>query len=275
MISLSNFIKQRYVINLESEKVIINSDDKYLAHNGMHMDSIAFPTVEVLPNANEVSDGFQAGLNAEEVFIEPQPDPEEILEEARQEAERILAEARKNAQQIKNDASSQAERLYEQKRKEGYDFGVSQTRKELEAEKNKLRAEQQVLNSSLQRDYEEKLNSLETDLVDIMIQVFWKVFHVQFDNKKQILLHLIKDTLMGIDSGKVFHIRVAESNFKFIESHVTEIKEKIGNDVSIDVINDMLLDDSACMIETENGVFNCGIDMVLDNLEKDIRSLSR
>ena len=80
---------------------------------------------------------------------------------------------------------------------------------------------------------------------------------------------------MGIDSGKVFHIRVAESNFKFIESHITEIKEKIGNDVSIDVINDMLLEDSACMIETENGVFNCGIDMVLDNLEKDIRSLSR
>lgn len=275
MISLSNFIKQRYVINLESEKVIINSDDKYMASSGMRMDSIAFPTVEVMTEASEVSDGFQAGLNAEEVYITPQPDPEEILEEARQEAERILEEARANAKQIKNDAASQAERLYEQKRQEGYNLGVTQMRQELEAEKNKLRAEQQILKNNIQKEYENKLDSLETDLVDIMIQVFHKVFHIQFDNKKQILLHLIKDTLMGIDSGKVFHIRVAESNFKFIESHITEIKEKIGNDVSIDVINDMLLEDSACMIETENGVFNCGIDMVLDNLEKDIRSLSR
>ena len=29
------------------------------------------------------------------------------------------------------------------------------------------------------------------------------------------------------------------------------------------------------VIETENGVHNCGIDTVLDNLEKDIRSLCR
>lgn len=275
MISLSNFIKQRYVINLESEKVIINSDDKYMANNGMRMDSIAFPTVEVMPNVNENFDGFQPGLNAEEVYIEPQPDPEEILEEARLEAERILAQARAQALQIKDDAVVQAEKLYEQKRQEGYNLGVSQIHQELETEKNKLYTEQQILKSNLQREYEEKLDSLESDLVDIMIQVFHKVFHIQFDNKKQILLHLIKDTLMGIDSGKVFHIRVSENNFKFIESHVAEMKEKIGNDVSIDVINDMLLEDSACMIETENGVFNCGIDMVLDNLEKDIRSLSR
>ena len=68
---------------------------------------------------------------------------------------------------------------------------------------------------------------------------------------------------------------MAENNFKFIESHVADIKEKIGNDVNIDIINDMSLDENACLIETENGVYNCGIDMVLDNLEKDIRSLCR
>ena len=51
MISLSNFIKQRYVINLENEKVIINSDDKYMAQNGQRMDSISFPSVEVVPDS--------------------------------------------------------------------------------------------------------------------------------------------------------------------------------------------------------------------------------
>ena len=54
---------------------------------------------------------------------------------------------------------------------------------------------------------------------------------------------------------------------------VKMVKEKIGNDVNIDVINDMSLEENACLIETENGVYNCGIDMVLSNLEKDIRSL--
>ena len=276
MISLSNFIKQRYVINLENEKVVINSDDRYMEYSGgQQMSSLSFPTVEVSDAYEEYEDEFQAGLQAEEIYVEPQPTVEEILEEARQEAERILAETGAKVAQMENEASHHAELLYEQKRQEGYNLGVSQSQEELELQKNKLQSEYQALGESLQSEYEEKLDALEHDLVDIMIQVFHKVFHIQFENKKQILLHLIKDTLLGIEGGKVFHIRVAESNFKFIESHVAEIKEKIGNDVSIDVINDMLLDENDCMIETENGVYNCGIDMVLDNLEKDIRSLCR
>jgi len=275
MISLSNLFKQRYVINLENEKVVINSDDKYRAQNQGQMDSLSFPAVEVVPNSEEILDGFLAGLDAEEITAEPQPTPEEILEEARQEAERILAEAGAKAAKMENEASHHAELLYEQKRQEGYNFGVEQFQKELEEEKSKVQAEYEALKENLQAEYEAKMDTLEHDLVDVMIRVFHKVFHVQFDNKKQILLHLIKDTLLGIDAGKVFHIRVAEANFKFIESHVADIKEKIGNDVDIDVINDMSLTDDDCMIETANGVFNCGIEMVLANLEKDIRSLCR
>ncbi len=276
MISLSNLFKQRYVINLENEKVVINSDDKYMANTGgQQMDSLSFPAVEIAPDSEEILDGFLAGLNAEEVYVEPQPTPEEILEEARQEAERILAEAGAKAAQMENEASHHAELLYEQKRQEGYNQGVAQIQAELEAEKSKLQSEYEALSNSLQEEYETKLDTLEEDIVDVMIRVFYKVFHVQFDNKKQILLHLIKDTLLGIDAGKVFNIRVAEANFKFIESHVADIKEKIGNDVSIDVINDISLEDNDCIIETETGVYNCGIDMVLNNLEKDIRSLCR
>ena len=84
-----------------------------------------------------------------------------------------------------------------------------------------------------------------------------------------------KDTLLGIDSCKEFIIRVAECNYKFIESHVADIKEKIGNDASIDIVNDMKLEENDCIIETATGVYNCGIDMVLSNLEKDIKSLCR
>lgn len=275
MISLSNLFKQRYVINLESEKVVINSDDKYMAHNQGQMDSLSFPAVEVVPGSEEILDGFLAGLNAEEITAEPQPTPEEILEEARQEAEQIIAKAQAEAAQIANEASHHAELLYEQKRQEGYNEGVSQVQAELEQEKTKLQSEYEALSESVRAEYESKFDTMEQDIVDVMIRVFNKVFHIQFDNKRQILLHLIKDTLLGIDGGKVFNIRVAEANFKFIESHVAEIKEKIGNDVNIDVVNDMTLSEEDCIIETENGVHNCGIDMVLGNLEKDIRSLCR
>ena len=116
-------------------------------------------------------------------------------------------------------------------------------------------------------------NQLESEIVDAMIRVFHKVFGIQFEDKKEILLHLINNTLMNVDTGKSFRIRVSSENRKFLETHIPEIKERIGNDISIEVVNDMGLTEEGCIIETEGGVFNCGLDMQLSNLEKDIKSL--
>lgn len=272
MISLSNLFKQQYVINLGTETRVINADERFKK----------LEVAQVIPTSEEIIDGFIEGLEAEEVLIEPEITPEEILEQAQKEADGILVFARLEAEKITDESKKQAELLYEQKKQQGYQEGVSRLQDEILERKAKLQEEfdQKTLElnqtcEAVKAEYEAKLDALETDMVDIMIQVFHKVFNVQFDNKKQILLHLIKDTLLGIDAGKNFVIRVADSNYKFIESHVADIKEKIGNDVSIDVVNDRTLEESDCMIETATGVYNCGIDMVLSNLEKDIKSLCR
>ena len=278
MISLSNLLKQQYVIHLGNETRVINGDERFV-QEGYGRGNTSNGAVS---SSEESVDGFLAGLDAETVQIEPEVKVEEILEQARNEAEGILVFARLEAEKLTDEAKKSAELLYEQKKQQGYQEGVSRLQDEILERRAKLeeefRAKEADLEQTaqmLQAEYEEKLESLEKDMVDVMIQVFHKVFNVQFDNKKQILLHLIKDTLLEIDTCKYFVIRVADSNYKFIESHVADIKEKIGNDVTIDLVNDRTLEENDCMIETPTGVFNCGIDMVLSNLEKDIKSLCR
>ena len=286
MISLSNLVKQHYVINLGNETRVINSDERFKAGLGAAVLREGDVTGAVFegqaPSSEEILDGFLEGFSAEEVELVPQITPEEILEQARAEAEGILVVARLEAEKMADNAKKQAELLFEQKKQQGYQEGVSRLQDEILERKAKLEedfrqkeVELEQTAQLLQNEYEEKLDVLETDLVEIMIRVFHKVFHVQFDNKKQMILQLIKDTMLGIDSGKNFTIRVSESNYKFVESHVADIKEKIGNDVTIDVVNDLNLEENDCMIETATGIYNCGIDMVLSNLEKDIRSLCR
>ncbi len=266
MISLSNLLKQCFVINRENEKRVINADEKY---------SNAFQRVEeeTAPSSEDILDGFLAGIEAEEIILEPQITPEELLEQARAEAEKILATAKAEAVIIADDARKEAELLFEQKKVEGYNAGVSNMNKELQDEKTRMQEELSQMKRKLQSDHDTKMESMESDIVDAIIAVFNRVFDIQFDNKKQILLHLINNTLMNVEVGKEFHIRVSEANFKFIESHIADIKEKIGNDINIEIVNDMTLGPEDCVIETEFGVFNCGIDMELANLEKDIRSL--
>ena len=257
-------------MNVETKTRVINSDDRFTGFQALRADTY------VVDESNEdFEDEFFEGLEAEEVFLEPQPTPEEILEEARMQAEHIVAEAQAEALAINREAKRQADMLFERTKLEGYKEGASKLQDELMAKsaeyEQKYKEKEQVLWS----EYEEKLDTLEADMVDIMIRVFNKVFHIQFDNKRQILLHLIKDTLLGIDAGKNFVIRVSENNYKYVESHVADIKEKIGNDVTIDVVNDMTMGEESCIIETATGVYDCGIDMVMTNLEKDIRSLCR
>ena len=278
MISLSNLLKQQYVIQLENDARIINGDERFV-QGGYTRVAVSN---DMAPSSEEIIDGFLAGLDAETVQVEPEVTAEEILQQAQTEADGILVFARLESERLIDEAKKQADLLFEQKKQQGYQEGVSRLQDEilerraiLEEEFRKKEEELEQTAQMLQTDYETKLEALETDMVDVMIQVFHKVFSVQFDNKKQILLHLIKDTLLGIDAGKNFIIRVADSNYKFIESHVDDIKEKIGNDVTIDVVNDRNLEENDCMIETATGVYDCGIDMVLSNLEKDIRSLCR
>jgi len=276
-------------MNLIPEKLIIDADERFVNSLNQPKDSgndgvnRRIVGAGDYPDSEQILDGFLAGLSAEVVDIEsleefeaePQPTTEEILDEARQEAEQIVATAKVQALQIEAEAKRQSDMLYERRKQEGYHDGVSKLQDELLERSEAMKLDYQEKERLLKNEYNQKMDALENDMVDIMIQVFHKVFHVQFDNKKQILMHLIKDTLLGIDAGKHFIIRVAECNYKFIESHVADIKEKIGNDVTIDIVKDALLEESDCMIETETGIYNCGIEMVLSNLEKDIKSLCR
>lgn len=279
MISLSNLLKQQFCYNIGTEMRVINADERYKQISAREslgetllLEGI---TGSSIPTSEEIIDGFLSGLDAEEIHLEQTVTPEELIKKARQEADAILDEARAKAAEIIEDAKQEAEVLCEQKSQQGYQDGVARLQDEIMKQRTVLQDEFEDIKQSLQAEYEEKLDGLETDMVNVMVRVFEKVFHIQFDNKKQILLHLIKDTLLGIDAGKNFVVRVSDGNYKFIESHVADIKEKIGNDVSIDVVNDLNLMENDCIIETATGVYNCGIDMVLSNLEKDILSLCR
>lgn len=272
MISLSNLLKNCFVVNQESQARVINADDRYVPKNASAQ-NVFSNFQDNYSEEDDASDGFLAGLNAEEVYVEPEVLPEELLAQARAEAEMIVASAQAEAIRISDNARLEAEKIFERSKLEGYNEGSAKLRSEVADEKARMQEELVELKHQLKDEYQKRMEVMESDIIDAVILVFRHVFNIQFENKKQILLYLVHNTLMNVEVGKEFHIRVSSANYKFFESHIGDIKEKIGNDVDIEVVNDMTLGAEDCIIETESGVFNCGIDMELSNLEKDIRSL--
>ena len=161
----------------------------------------------------------------------------------------------------------------EEQKKIGYMEGGKEKEAALEAEYREKEQGLETRKQELESQYEKNVNAMEGDIVDAVIQVFDKVFHIQFENKREILYSLVKNVLMDIEVGDEIRIHVNEANREIIEAHMDEIREIVGQKVSIEFVHDAKMQDDQCKIETSFGVFDCGIDTQLENLLKDIKSL--
>lgn len=222
----------------------------------------------------KADDTFSEGLSAD-VITEQNADveKEKLLENARLEADKIINDAKAEADRLMDEAKQRAQILYADNKSKGYADGLDEQQNEFEQKKTDLEKELAEKKASLEDEYNKYSDELESDLVEAIIKVFDKVFHIQFGKSKEILLHLVKNTISKVEVGREFRIHVAHTNYKFMLSHLDEIKERIGNDIDIEVVNDANLEASDCQIETSFGVFDCGIDMELNNLVNDIKAL--
>lgn len=192
---------------------------------------------------------------------------------ARKEAERILEEAREETESLLKQAEMEIEGIRETAHKKGYQEGQTQLERELSERQGQLEGAYREKAAALEQDYLTKQEQMEEELVDVILEVFNKVFHIQFDNKKHILMHLINDAIMDIEGEKRFRIKVSEDNVQFLENHKEDIMDRVGHDIELEILTDSTMDGNACVIETESGVFDCSLGTQLENLMKDIRSL--
>lgn len=267
MRSLSNLYKQWLVMTDDTNARVINSNAimEQRMEKGMPLYQHGEPGAFM---EGIVSD-FGNDIKAEEE-AEPEID---YVQLAKEEAERILAEAERQAEQLVNQAQAERQGIMETAKKQGYAAGEKQHQQEFEQLRMELETGYQQKNSQLNEEYLKKRETMENDLVDVILEVFNKVFHIQFDNKKDILMHLIEDAILNIEGEKKFRIRVAAENVPFLENHREEMLDCVGQTIEIEFLSDSTMDGNNCIIETDSGVFDCSLGVQLENLIKDIRSL--
>ncbi len=267
---MSNLYKQRYVVTDGSNTRIINS-------NALVEEKLGELARQAQLQRQPDEDGFVAGINMEAVEVIPKEETismEEMLEQKAAEAKEILESANSQAEAVVASANEQAEAIRQQAKEEGYQQGLLEGRQKAQEEAEELRQQIDDERKSMQEVYQQQLEELEPKLVDVVADVFEHVFHVQFDDKKEILIYLIQNTILGIEDAKEFQIKVGIEDFHFLEKHKQEIQEKVGQSVKIELMADAGMKDGQCVIETDSGVFDCGRDVQLENLIKALRSLS-
>lgn len=274
---MSNLIKYNNFVVKEKNSVVIDSNAKILEKLNKIKETLKPEMQERIPDP----DGFISGLNAsvveqlvgDEEYLgeegyenepaELTPTPEEILESARLEAEQIIAEAKAEAIQIRSTAKDN-----------GYADGIALASASFDQKTAELEEDFNSRMQSLEAEYKERFDKMEPELVDALLKVFEKVTHTMAEDKKDMILFLINSVMRNTDLSKDFFIRVSPEDYKFTLNNQNRIYSSVAKDVHIDIAEDATLSRNQCIIETDAGVFDCSLDIQLENLIKDIRLLS-
>lgn len=218
-------------------------------------------------------DGFSECLFEDPLAIPPELEID-YVERAKEKAERIVSKATADAEVILKRAAQEAENLKENARKQAEEKGYAQAMERVQTEESKMRSQLEYMRQEQERSYARQLDAMEPELMDAVIEVFDRVLRTDFARRRKILLHLIRQTVQHIKNSREFRIRVSEEDYETVSAGREEILKKIGGDVILDVIMDESLIQGQCTIDTDEGIFECGIDAQLENLTRDLRALS-
>lgn len=282
----SNLLKQYYVsVDFEKARVIDTNElaQKKIAElNRKMQQSVRERGLDEFEA--EFTDGIEALRVAE--LLDDNGDSEGVMksapvyegpseEEIQQMIEERLQEANRQAEEIINAAHNEADTIRKQAHsdgaRKGYDEGKIRAQAEYQAKENELLQKEK----QLEKDFDAKVSQLEPMFIDTITDVYERIFNVELSEYQDMLVYLVESVIRKNDEDLQFMVHVSPKDFKKVYEKKADLLSKIVRDnIKLEVIEDVTVSEKQCIIETENGIYDCGIDTQLEELKKRIRALA-
>lgn len=252
---------------LKFHAVVCDEHTKMIDYNDLIEERLKERVQQKQNQEEEPEDGFVAGLEIKEIDVveeEQEADAEELLKQSREEADRLVEEARRQAEELMAQA-------LEEGRRQGYEEGMAKA----QAECDKRITELNQKEAQLQQKYQNQIKEMEPNLVEKILEVVEHVVSVEVKDKQDMVIHLLEGTLNHINSSNQFMIRVAKEDYGLVKDNKSLLEEQVIKNSNIEIVEDLCLGKNQCMIETDGGIFDCSLDVQLENLKKAILILAR
>ena len=278
-----NLYKSGWVVMNQDDARVI--DNNALVEEKMNASSRAAVQSEmpIEPAADE--DGFKSGLEAESIdalfasedsgFLkneELEKEKEELLLEI--EATKVeLSELRMQAdgmlEEAKAEIGNMQMKAYEEAKNQGYQEGERLGRLESDAAKKEYEDKKKELVTY----YEKKVKELEPEFIETLTGIYEHIFKVDLSSYKELIFHLFENAIQKTDGSSSLLLHVSKADYESVAEKKEYLKSQVGN-ASVEVIEDITLSELQCYIETDNGIYDCGLDTQLEELARKLKLLS-
>lgn len=241
-------------------------------------------------HSNIDADGFVNGLKADVVEqlltgSEDENENEAVDSQNPDDVKNQLAaaieEANEQARSIKDEANEvlaqahmEAGKIIEDAKRTGYEQGACNAREEYESKAEALEREYEQKKAQLEKEYNDLKAAIEPELVETITEVFRKITYTVAEDNKEIIIGLINGVMKNSDISNEFVIRVSPDDYRFLVNNQGKIYCAVSKEVNMDIVEDAAMKKNQCIIESDTGVYDCSLDIELNNLIRDIKLLS-
>lgn len=275
----SNLLKYNFTYVNGDEKRVIDTNE------------LAAKKIEVLASrqsaASDEDAGFAGGLDAErieELFADADgeggqsgsnlmkampevpagPTPEELLAEAQQKITAMQDAAKAELEQ-------ERQRVLAEARETGYAEGSRKAAGEYRTKQQEL----ENYRASLEEEYRKNIDELEPKFIDTLTGIYEHLFHVELENYRDILVYLIHSAMRKAEGARDFIVHVSGDDYPYVSMQKKQLLTGLSAPgAAVEVIEDALLGKNECTIETNAGIFDCGLETELTELTKKLKLLS-
>ena len=240
------------------------------------------------------TEGFVQGIKAEQVTeligegmeqvpeepVNTVPESELMLQQAQEEIENMKAQALAEIEEARVQIIEEAKKAgyqegFAQGKKEGFDKGHVDGLNSVAAEREEALREASMRIAQVEEVYQKKIDELEPQFIEMLTGIYEHIFHVSLKNSRDLVVYLIANTMRNLEGNNGYLIHVSREDYPFVSMQKKELVKGTGISVDdIDILEDATLGRSECMIETGNGVFDCGLGTQLEALNEELRLLS-
>ena len=200
---------------------------------------------------------------ADNIIAEAKSQAKSIVQSAEMDAARLVADARNEAEDIKSNAHE-----------EGFNQGRNDGLKSLDDEKAMLEIKYNEEVDRLSEEYDKKVKAIEPELVDVMTDVFSSLVKELSSDRKDMILTLIDKVISGTESSNNYIIKTCKNDAEFLRSNREYVLKRIGRDINLEIVEDISMKQNECMIDTDLGIYDCSLDIQLENLVKSLKILA-
>lgn len=280
----SNLLKRGFTKLSEDDTRVINTNDL-----------VAKRIRELSAKMQQTkTEGFVSSLAAdkvdalvadtEEPEVEPQncgnvikagEDLQKLREDAEAQAAQIVEEAKTQAESILQDARAQAESEKQAVLDKAREQGLAEAQAQADRIQTQRETEYREKTAGLDAEYQKMIDELEPKFVDTITGIYEHIFHVDLHSYREVLCYLISTTMRNTEDNKSFLIHVSKEDYPYVSMQKKQITaQAVSPNASVEIIEDMTLGKGECLIETEGGIFDCGLGTQLAELRQKLKLLS-